>query len=297
MVTEREVLHVPVLRDEVLDWLQPRNGGVYVDATLGLGGHASVLLERIGPTGRVIGFEWDKDAAEQAAIRLQSAGDRIVILPVSYTALVTELQRLGIAAIDGLVADFGVSSLQLDRPERGFSFKAEAALDMRMDTSAPVTAATLVNQLSAEQLADIFYHYGEERQARRVARYLVEARQQEPVGTTARLAAIVAAAIPKKYHPEKVHVATKVFQALRIAVNKELANVRELLTAAPSVLVKGGRIAAITFHSVEDRVVKQALNGNPLLKSVTKKPVVASREELRRNPRARSAKLRVAERC
>ena len=296
-MTEREVLHVPVLRDEVLDWLQPRNGGVYVDATLGLGGHASVLLERIGPTGRVIGFEWDKDAAEQAAIRLQSAGDRIVILPVSYTALVTELQRLGIAAIDGLVADFGVSSLQLDRPERGFSFKAEAALDMRMDTSAPVTAATLVNQLSAEQLADIFYHYGEERQARRVARYLVEARQQEPVGTTARLAAIVAAAIPKKYHPEKVHVATKVFQALRIAVNKELANVRELLTAAPSVLVKGGRIAAITFHSVEDRVVKQALNGNPLLKSVTKKPVVASREELRRNPRARSAKLRVAERC
>ncbi len=296
-MTEREVLHVPVLRDEVLDGLQPRNGGVYVDATLGLGGHASVLLERIGPTGRVIGFEWDKDAAEQAAIRLQSAGGRIVILPVSYTALVTELQRLGIAAIDGLVADFGVSSLQLDRPERGFSFKAEAALDMRMDTSAPVTAATLVNQLSAEQLADIFYHYGEERQARRVARYLVEARQQEPVGTTARLAAIVAAAIPKKYHPEKVHVATKVFQALRIAVNKELANVRELLTAAPSVLVKGGRIAAITFHSVEDRVVKQALNGNPLLKSVTKKPVVASREELRRNPRARSAKLRVAERC
>ena len=296
-MTEREVFHVPVLRDEVLDWLQPRNGGVYVDATLGLGGHASVLLERIGPTGRVIGFEWDKDAAEQAAIRLQSAGGRIVILPVSYTALVTELQRLGIAAIDGLVADFGVSSLQLDRPERGFSFKAEAALDMRMDTSAPVTAATLVNQLSAEQLADIFYHYGEERQARRVARYLVEARQQEPVGTTARLAAIVAAAIPKKYHPEKVHVATKVFQALRIAVNKELANVRELLTAAPSVLVKGGRIAAITFHSVEDRVVKQALNGNPLLKSVTKKPVVASREELRRNPRARSAKLRVAERC
>ena len=296
-MTEREVFHVPVLRDEVLDWLQPRNGGVYVDATLGLGGHASVLLERIGPTGRVIGFEWDKDAAEQAAIRLQSAGGRIVILPVSYTALVTELQRLGIAAIDGLVADFGVSSLQLDRPERGFSFKAEAALDMRMDTSAPVTAATLVNQLSAEQLADIFYHYGEERQARRVARYLVEARQQEPVGTTARLAAIVAAAIPKKYHPEKVHVATKVFYSFRIAVNKELANVRELLTAAPSVLVKGGRIAAITFHSVEDRVVKQALNGNPLLKSVTKKPVVASREELRRNPRARSAKLRVAERC
>lgn len=296
-MTEREMLHVPVLRDEVLDWLQPRDGGVYVDATLGLGGHASALLDRIGFAGRVIGFEWDEDAATRAATRLQPFGDRVVIVKKSYVSLLEELKRLGIQAIDGLVADFGVSSLQLDQSERGFSFKAEAALDMRMDTSAQVTAAMLVNQLSTEQLADIFFHYGEEWQARRVARYLVEARQQAPVETTVRLAAIVAAAIPKKYHPEKVHVATKVFQALRIAVNKELANVRELLTAAPSVLVKGGRIAAITFHSVEDRVVKQALSGNPLLKSVTRRPVVASQEELQRNPRARSAKLRVAERC
>ena len=296
-MTEREILHVPVLRDEVLDWLQPRDGGVYVDATLGLGGHASALLDRIGFAGRVIGFEWDEDAATRAATRLQPFGDRVVIVKKSYVSLLEELKRLGIQAIDGLVADFGVSSLQLDQSERGFSFKAEAALDMRMDTSAQVTAAMLVNQLSTEQLADIFFHYGEEWQARRVARYLVEARQQAPVETTVRLAAIVAAAIPKKYHPEKVHVATKVFQALRIAVNKELANVRELLTAAPSVLVKGGRIAAITFHSVEDRVVKQALSGNPLLKSVTRRPVVASQEELQRNPRARSAKLRVAERC
>lgn len=296
-MTEREMLHVPVLRDEVLDWLQPRDGGVYVDATLGLGGHALALLDRIGSAGRVIGFEWDEDAATRAATRLQPFGDRVVIVKKSYVSLLEELKRLGIQAIDGLVADFGVSSLQLDQSERGFSFKAEAALDMRMDTSAQVTAAMLVNQLSTEQLADIFFHYGEEWQARRVARYLVEARQQAPVETTAKLAAIVAAAIPKKYHPEKVHVATKVFQALRIAVNKELANVRELLTAAPSVLVKGGRIAAITFHSVEDRVVKQALSGNPLLKSVTKKPVAPSREELQRNPRARSAKLRVAERC
>ena len=291
------MLHVPVLREEVLEWLQPRCGGIYVDATLGLGGHTLALLDRIGSAGRVIGFEWDRAAAEQAGLRLKSAGDRVVIRRVSYTLLLDELQRLGIEAIDGLLADFGVSSLQLDQPERGFSFKTEAALDMRMDTSAPVTAAMLVNQLSAEQLADIFYHYGEEWQARRVARWLVEARQQEPVETTARLAAIVAAAIPKKYHPAKVHVATKVFQALRIAVNKEMANVRDLLTAAPAVLVKGGRIAVITFHSLEDRVVKQALGSNPMLKNVTKRPIVPSREELLRNPRARSAKLRVVERC
>lgn len=291
------MLHVPVLREEVLEWLQPRCGGIYVDATLGLGGHTLALLDRIGSAGRVIGFEWDRAAAEQAGLRLRSAGDRVVIRRVSYTLLLDELQRLGIEAIDGLLADFGVSSLQLDQPERGFSFKTEAALDMRMDTSAPVTAAMLVNQLSAEQLADIFYHYGEEWQARRVARWLVEARQQEPVETTARLAAIVAAAIPKKYHPAKVHVATKVFQALRIAVNKEMANVRDLLTAAPAVLVKGGRIAVITFHSLEDRVVKQALGSNPMLKNVTKRPIVPSREELLRNPRARSAKLRVVERC
>ena len=296
-MTEREALHVPVLREEVLAWLQPKCGGIYVDATLGLGGHTLALLDRIGSAGRVIGFEWDEEAAAQAGVRLQSAGDRVVILRASYTALLKELERLGIETIDGLVADFGVSSLQLDQPERGFSFKTDAVLDMRMDTSGPVTAAMLVNQLSAEQLADIFYHYGEEWQARRVARWLVEARQQEPVETTARLAAIVAAAIPRKYHPEKVHVATKVFQALRIAVNKEMANVRDLLTAAPAVLTKGGRIAAITFHSLEDRVVKQALSSNPMLKNVTKRPIVPSREELLRNPRARSAKLRVVERC
>ena len=184
--------------------------------------------------------------------------------------------------------------MQLDEAERGFSFRADHPLDMRMDRRAPVTAAQLVAELSGDQLADIFFHYGEERQARRIARFLVEARQEEPVTTTGRLAAIVAAAIPAKYHPPKVHVATKVFQALRIAVNGELDNLAKLLAAAPGVLAQGGRICIITFHSLEDRMVKQAFQQNPAYAVLTKRPIKPSPEEMERNPRARSAKLRVA---
>jgi len=287
-------IHIPVLQDEVLEWLQPTPNGLYVDGTLGLGGHTQAILEKTTPSGRVIGFEWDEDAAVKAGERLSGYPDRLHIVRASYAALVPELMGLGVEGIDGLIADLGVSSLQLDQAERGFSFRADHALDMRMDRRSLITAASLVAQLSEEQLANIFYYYGEERQARRIARFLVEARQEAPVSTTGRLAEIVAAAVPRKYHPPKVHVATKVFQALRIAVNGELDNLTKLLATAPEVMVPGARICIITFHSLEDRIVKQTFVQNPAYAVLTKRPVEPSRAEMQRNPRARSAKLRVA---
>lgn len=296
MPSDYSVIHIPVLRDEVLEWLQPKSGGLYVDGTLGLGGHTQALLDRTAPTGRVIGFEWDEDAAAKAGERLSWYSGRLQIVRASYASLIPELEKLGIGCIDGLLVDLGVSSMQLDQAERGFSFRTDNILDMRMDRRNPMTAAQLIAQLSEEQLADIFYHYGEERQARRIARFLVEARLEEPVATTGRLAAIVAAAVPKKYHPPKVHVATKVFQALRIAVNGELDNLVKLLTVAPEVLAKGARIGIITFHSLEDRMVKQAFQQNPAYAVLTKRPLGPSSSEIQQNPRARSAKLRVAAR-
>ena len=296
MTQDQSAIHIPVLKDEVLEWLQPRPDALYVDGTLGLGGHTQAILERSAPTGRVVGFEWDEEAAAATGLHLAGFGERVRIVRASYADVVPELERLGIVEVDGLVADLGVSSLQLDRAERGFSFRTDNALDMRMDQRRPMTAATLVAQAAEDQLADIFYHYGEERQARRIARFIVEARTQAPVDTTGRLAAIVAAAVPRKYHPPKVHVATKVFQALRIAVNGELDNLSRLLATAPQILAPGARICMITFHSLEDRIVKQAFQQNPAYAVLSKRPIEPSSEEMRRNPRARSAKLRVAER-
>ena len=294
MLQAHSSIHAPVLLDEVLEWLQPSPDGLYVDGTLGLGGHAEAILEHSTPTGRLVGFEWDEDAVARATERLTQYGERIRIVRASYTDLEPELARMGIQAIDGLIVDLGVSSLQFDRAERGFSFRAESSLDMRMDHRNPQTAAALVARLSEEQLADVFYYYGEERQARRIARFLVQARQESPITTTTQLASIVAEAVPRKYHPHKVHVATKVFQALRIAVNSELDNVTSLLANAPTVLRPGARFCVITFHSLEDRIVKQAFSRNPAYKVLTRHPVEPSGAEVERNPRSRSAKLRVA---
>ena len=288
--------HVPVLRDEVLDWLQPRDGGLYVDGTLGLGGHTQAVLERSAPSGRVIGFEWDAEALARAQERLVPYRERLRSVHASYADLAGALEKLNVGPVDGLLVDLGVSSLQLDDRDRGFSFRADAPLDMRMDRRRPVTAAGLVARLSEEQLADLFYHYGEERQARRIARFLVEAREAEPVTTTGRLAEIVAAAVPRKFHPPRIHVATRVFQALRIAVNTELDNLARLLVTAPAVLATGARIAIIAFHSLEDRMVKQAFAGNPAYRVLTRRPIEPQPAETQDNPRARSAKLRVAER-
>jgi 16S rRNA (cytosine1402-N4)-methyltransferase len=244
----------------------------------------------------VIGFEWDAEALARAQERLALYRDRLCTVPASYADLAGALERLGVGPVDGLLVDLGVSSLQLDDRERGFSFRADAPLDMRMDRRRPVTAAGLVARLSEGQLADLFYHYGEERQARRIARFLVEAREAEPVTTTGRLAEIVAAAVPRKFHPPRIHVATRVFQALRIAVNTELDNLARLLVTAPAVLATGARIAIIAFHSLEDRMVKQAFAGNPAYRVLTRRPIEPQPAETHDNPRARSAKLRVAER-
>lgn len=288
--------HVPVLLDEVLHWLQPRDSGLYVDATLGLGGHSQAILTASAPGGRVVGFEWDDQAAAMARKNLAAYGDRIQVVAASYVQLQAELSRLNIDGVDGLLADLGVSSLQLDKGERGFSFQVDAPLDMRMDRSRQVRAATLLAELSEAQLADLLYYYGEERQARRIARHLAQVRQREPIERTLQLAHLVAEAIPKKYHPRRVHVATKTFQALRIAVNGELDNIRVLLATAPGLLKPGACMAIITFHSLEDRLVKQAFEQDDRLQLLMKKPLEPQIEEIRRNPRARSAKMRVAQR-
>lgn len=289
-------VHIPVLFQEVLDWLRPCSSGCYVDGTLGLGGHTELILEQSAPAGKVLGFEWDAQAVQFAEKRLARFGDRFQLIHISYADLLTECPSYGQERVDGILVDLGVSSLQLDNPERGFSFRADAPLDMRMDSRRKVTAEQLVNNLRQEELADIFFNYGEERQARRVARFIAEARIETPVTTTRQLAEIVRLAIPKKYHPKKIHVATKVFQALRIAVNRELDNLVKLLTDGPQLLKPGARICIITFHSLEDRIVKQAFAADPLCKVLTKKPVTATAGEVRDNPRSRSAKLRVAER-
>jgi len=287
-------VHVPVLANEVLEFLQPERGGVYVDGTLGLGGHTEQILKASAPDGRVIGFEWDEQAAEQAAEKLALFGRRFKMIHASYSSLPEALQKEGIKAIDGLLLDLGVSSLQFDRGDRGFSFRYDAPLDMRMDLRQSVTAAHLVRHLSKEKLADVFYNYGDERQARRIAAHIVQSREERAIETTRQLADIVAAAIPRKYHPKKKHVATKVFQALRIAVNRELDNLVRVLADAPLVLRPGARICVITFHSLEDRIVKQAFISNSAYEVVVRRPVEPAPDEIRANPRSRSAKLRVA---
>ena len=288
--------HVSVLVDEVVEYLQPAPGRIYVDGTLGLGGHARRILDASAPDGRVIGFDWDEEAIALARQRLAPYGERLRIVHTNYADLAAGLAGEGIMAAHGLVLDLGVSSLQLDRAGRGFSFQVDAPLDMRMDLRLRETAAQLIARLSAEELANIFYNFGEERQSRRIAARLVEARKKQPVATTRQLAEIVARAIPRRFHPPAIHVATKVFQALRIAVNRELHNLVKVLAEAPAVLVPGARMCVITFHSLEDRIVKQAFAGSRDYKVVTRKPVVSGRDEVLANPRARSAKLRVAER-
>jgi 16S rRNA (cytosine1402-N4)-methyltransferase len=288
-------LHIPVLASEVMEWLDPKSANLYVDGTLGLGGHTSLILSQSAPAGRVLGFEWDEQAARLAAQRLSCFGERFQLVHGSYADLPAQCRELGVQQVDGILIDLGVSSLQLDSPERGFSFMADAPLDMRMDSRRQVTAEQLVNNLKKDELADIFYNYGEERQARRIAKFIVEARLQCPVRTTRQLTEIVRRAIPAKYHPKKIHVATKVFQALRIAVNRELDNLVTLLIEAPGMLAPGARVCIITFHSLEDRIVKQAFVNNQAYRVLTKKPVGPTATEMRNNPRSRSAKLRVAE--
>jgi 16S rRNA (cytosine1402-N4)-methyltransferase len=303
--------HVPVMVADVLAWLAPRSPGVYVDATVGAGGHAEAILERIAPGGRLIGIDRDAAALAVAGQRLARFGAAVELRHANYTAIRTVVAEAGVEAVDGIVMDLGASSMQLEAPERGFSFTRPGPLDMRMDRSQDVTAADLVNGLPEDELRRILQRFGEERHARRIARQIV---RQRPLHTTDQLAAVVADAIPRRAWPRAIHPATRTFQALRIATNRELEALEQAIPDAVGTLRGGGKICVITFHSLEDRIVKHtylrlsrgcicppgsptcACDGRPLVRVLTRKPVMASPDEVRENPRARSAKLRVAER-
>jgi 16S rRNA (cytosine1402-N4)-methyltransferase len=287
-------IHRPVLRDEVVYWLAPTEGSVLVDGTAGAGGHTRALAERVGGSGRVVGLDRDPDMLALAAEATRGLPVTLVHAPYSELGEVLEDLRLG--PVDGVVLDVGLSSDQLGRADRGFSFAADGPLDMRFDPGGGgPTAADLINEESEQELARIFFEYGEERYSRRVAGRIVEARRAGRIETTGRLAEIVRRSIPGKWGP--IDPATRVFQALRIAVNDELGHLDAALAAVPDLLRPGGRFAVISFHSLEDRRVKHAFRNDPRLHVLTRKPVTASPGELASNPRARSAKLRVAERC
>jgi 16S rRNA (cytosine1402-N4)-methyltransferase len=290
--------HVPVMTAEVLEHLQPGGGGLFVDCTVGLGGHTRALLEA-GAT-RVLGLDRDADALAAARAALQPWADRVELVHADYRTLDTVLDDRGIATIDGALADLGVSSMQLEAPGRGFSFQRDEPLDMRMDPSSGETASDLVARTAETDLADVIYQYGEERYARRIARAIVAARAERPLVTTGQLAALVRRAVPRRGY-QRIDPATRTFQALRIWVNRELDGLDRFLGSAARRLRAGCRLVVITFHSLEDRIVKHTLRGlasgeRALLEVLTKKPLVPDAAEVQRNPRARSAKLRAAER-
>jgi 16S rRNA (cytosine1402-N4)-methyltransferase len=291
-----EPIHRPVLLEECMHFLQPEAGRIYVDGTLGLGGHSAEILSRSAPDGKVVAFEWDENALEHSARRLQEYADRLTIIRRNFAELAIGLKEAGVSEVDGLLIDIGLSSLQLDLgSNRGFSFQRDETLDMRMDSRNPNTAAAILATCSEQELADIFFYYGEEIQARPIAAAIVNSREKEQICSTKQLVSIIAKAVPKRFHPKRIHVATKVFQALRIAVNTELENLAAILDEAVLFLKPGARFCVISFHSLEDRIVKRKFNNNERLDVLTKKPVVPSLAETAVNARARSARLRVAQ--
>ena len=292
-------MHEPVMVTEVVEHLTPGRGGVFVDCTVGYGGHTRALLE--AGASNVIGLDRDPAALAEAATALQPYGSRVTLVHTDYRRLVEVLDAEGIGGVDGLLADLGVSSMQLDSPGRGFSFRRDEPLDMRMDPTTGPTAADAIRETDERTLADVIYEFGEERHARRIARAIAGAQMRSPITTTGRLADIVRRAIPRKGY-SRIDPATRTFQAIRIWINRELEGLDAFLTQAARRLRPGGRMVVISFHSLEDRVVKQTLRslqaaGDTGLTIRTKRPVVPSEAEIERNPRARSAKLRAAERA
>jgi 16S rRNA (cytosine1402-N4)-methyltransferase len=290
--------HVPVLLEEALEYLNVRPGGVIVDATLGLAGHSVAIARRLGGAGRLICFDRDQEAMEAAKARLEEVraelGEEMPEVRFEPRAFSEATGVIEPGSLDGLLADFGVSSLQLDEAHRGFSFRTDGPLDMRMDTRSGETAGQVVNQEDENELADLIYEFGEERRSRRIARAIVRAR---PISTTAELARIISAEAPSM-KGDKIHPATRTFQALRIRVNNELGEIQSLLKSAGSLLKPGGRLVLISFHSLEDRLVKDAFREagrDKVFEVLTKKPVVAVEQEQMRNPRSRSAKMRAVQ--
>jgi 16S rRNA (cytosine1402-N4)-methyltransferase len=285
--------HVPVLLKEAIDFLAVKRGGTYLDATVGLGGHSYEIAKRLGAPGHLIGFDKDPAALERARVKLTALDEppQITLIHGSFAEVG---ERIAPASLDGLMADLGVSSLQLGDAARGFSFQADGPLDMRMNPMSGDTAEQVVNHLDERELADVIYEFGEERRSRRIARAIVRSR---PIRSTRQLVEVVSTAARSMKH-ERIHPATRTFQALRIFVNRELDDLKALLEATPRVLKPGARLVVISFHSLEDRIVKDALRGgkDKYFRLLTKKPLIASQEEIDRNPRSRSAKMRSAER-
>jgi len=309
-----DVSHVPVMLEEVIAGLRLKRNGVYVDATIGAGGHAEAILQRLGSRGILVGIDWDGDAVELAKKRLGKYGRRVRICRANFADLAAILGGVGITRADGVLFDLGISSLQLGRAERGFSFQLDGPLDMRMDSRLKLSAQTVVNRTPSEELAALLRRYGEERKAAQIARAIERRRRRSPIRTTKELADIVARAVGPSRGARRIHPATRTFQALRIAVNDEFSNLDKGLRAAVRSLKPGGRLCVISFHSLEDRVVKEifarfargctcppglpvcSCGNKPFVRLVVKKPLVPGKEEISRNPRSRSAKLRVVER-
>ena len=306
--------HISVLRDECIEYLDIKPDGVYVDGTLGLGGHSEAILKHLGPGGRLVSIDRDDRALEFAGKRLAPFGEKSIRVKGNFADIGSILDELGIPQVDGMMFDLGVSSPQLDDAGRGFSYMKDAPLDMRMDERAPLTAWEVVNRWSEEELRSILWKYGEERYSGRIAAAIVRRRAAEPIEGTLELAEIIRGAMPAAALREKQHPAKRSFQAIRIAVNDELGSLEQMLQQAENRLAPGGRLLVISFHSLEDRMVKEAIRARedgcrcppefpvcicgfvPTLRSVTRKPVAPSQAEVDRNPRARSARLRIAER-
>ena len=296
------VKHIPVLAGTLAEQIKLPPDSVIVDATLGQGGHSYLFGSNLGPEGVIVGLDVDKNAVQRAHLKLDELTCKVVLINSNFSQIAEQLLEQNIKKVDFILADLGVSSQQLADSEKGLSFQVDMPLDMRMDAQLETTAAEIISRTNENDLADLIFEFGEERASRRIARFIVENRKIKPIETTGELAAIVCRALKrpgKKQQRNRIHPATRTFQALRIAVNDELGSLRELLTAAPSILKENGRIAIISFHSLEDRLVKydfkeKAKDG--FYKIITKKPIVPTKEEIAENRRARSAKLRIAQR-
>lgn len=308
------ISHRPVMVDEVISCLITIPEGIYVDGTVGTGGHSLEICKRIAPKGELICLDIDRSSIRLAKERLSPFGERVKIIKESYVALDKVLKRIGIDKVNGILLDLGVSSYQLESSGRGFSFIKDEPLDMRMDEDRGATASELINNISIKKLQELLWVYAQERWAKLIARAIVEERRKGPIASSRQLAILIETTIPARYRPRKRHPATKTFQALRIAVNRELQNIADFLEECPSLLVKGGRAVVISYHSLEDRLVKQAFHQRgkdnisprklpvfpdsspPLMKALRKKGLRPSQAEINVNPRARSAIMRAAER-
>lgn len=296
---ENKIRHIPVLAKEAIDYLALKKGMVILDCTVGMGGHAEEILRRIGDTGQLIGIDRDMEVLKEAKSRLSRVSEKFRLFHSDYRNLDSVLNAAGVDEIDGAIFDLGASSFQLESAERGFSIKADGPLDMRMDTTAALRAADIINKYSKPGLIEIFTKYGDEHFAGRIAERIIRERKKEAIKTTGRLADIIQEALPYKFRFRRIHPATKVFMALRIAVNRELEGLEAGLSKAAAVLKKDSRLCVISFHSAEDRIVKNKFKEFAKIgtfKVITKKPIQPSEDEMRDNPRSRSGKLRVAER-